>query len=186
MELTVQEAARILGKSERQVRYLIRTSKLPASKRDGQWRISRGDLPSRPGQERAQQLKAERATEVAAVVLGLGEHSRSKKTWTIDRLHAVRQGQPLYHKCIDQLGAEHEATRKLRAALMLISCGFFEYDAKRKVARYSAARDCLSRAVMVLLLDSKTWDELLGPLQTDLLPTLGGLIRRAQRPRTKR
>ena len=186
MELTVQDAARILGKSERQVRYLIQTGRLPANKKDGQWKISRDDLPRSPGQQRAHQQKAERASEVAAAVLALGDYEGRKKSWTVDQLHAVRHGEPLYRTCLDQLGPEHEATQRLRAALMLISCGFFEYDTASKVARYSAARDCASRAVMALLLDTEPRQELLGPMQKDLLPALGGLIRRVQRPRSRR
>ena len=66
MELTVRDAARILGKSERQVRYLIQTGRLSANKRDGQWKISRDDLPRSKGQQRAERHKAERASDVAA------------------------------------------------------------------------------------------------------------------------
>jgi excisionase family DNA binding protein len=187
MELTVQDAARILGKSERQVRYLIQTGRLTATKHDGQWKISRGDLPRSPGQERADQRKTERATEIASAVLDFGDSKGSKsKSWTVDQLHAVRQGEPLYRDCVEQLGTDHEATRRLRAALMLIGCGFFEYDAARKAARYSAARDCVSRAVMTLLLDTEPRQDLLGRMQKDLLPPLGGLIRSAQRPRRRR
>jgi excisionase family DNA binding protein len=188
MELTVQDAARILGKSERQVRYLIQTGRLPATKREGQWKISRSDLPRSPGQERAEQSKTGRADEVAAAVLDLGHGSEGSKnkSWTVDRLHAVRHGEPLYRDCVEQLGTEHEATRRLRAALMLIGCGFFEYDAARKAARYSAARDCVSRAVIALLLDTEPRQDLLGRMQKDLLPPIGGLIRSAQRPRRRR
>ena len=45
MELSLSEVATVLGKSERQVRYLIKTERLKASKQGGRWSIHSEDLP---------------------------------------------------------------------------------------------------------------------------------------------
>ena len=47
MQLTLSEAAAVLGKSERQVRYLISQGKLGASKSAGRWVIDSGKLKAR-------------------------------------------------------------------------------------------------------------------------------------------
>ncbi len=41
MDLLLSEAARLLDKSESQVRYMIKSGRLKASKVDGRWRIQR-------------------------------------------------------------------------------------------------------------------------------------------------
>ena len=49
MQLSIQQAAERLGKSVRQVRYLIQTGSLPAHKSGGRWLIAVADLPHRVG-----------------------------------------------------------------------------------------------------------------------------------------
>jgi len=70
MNLSLAEAARLLGKSERQLRYLLKHERMPGRKENGHWVVRREDLPLTPGQERAQAAKKERAFEVAREVLG--------------------------------------------------------------------------------------------------------------------
>ncbi len=53
MDLLLSEAARLLDKSESQVRYMIKSGRLAARKVDGRWRIRREDLPRTAGQLRA-------------------------------------------------------------------------------------------------------------------------------------
>ncbi|MBU0755808.1 MAG: helix-turn-helix domain-containing protein, partial [Planctomycetes bacterium] len=45
MNLTLKEAATLLGRSPRQLRYMIRAGKITALKKDGYWRIESTDLP---------------------------------------------------------------------------------------------------------------------------------------------
>ena len=52
MQLTIDEAAARLGKSARQIRYLIQNDGLPAKKIAGRWVIQADDLPlSEPQRE---------------------------------------------------------------------------------------------------------------------------------------
>jgi len=48
MQLSLEQAAERLGKSVRQVRYLIQTGALRANKTGGRWLIDAADLPLRP------------------------------------------------------------------------------------------------------------------------------------------
>ncbi len=42
MKLSLAETATVLGKSQRQVRYMIQNGKLEAAKRGGRWQIESG------------------------------------------------------------------------------------------------------------------------------------------------
>ncbi len=57
MLLTLEQAAEMLGKTRRQVGYLIKTGKLKATKVGGRWRIESADLPASPRREAARQRK---------------------------------------------------------------------------------------------------------------------------------
>lgn len=53
--LSIPQAARMAGMSDRQIRYMVLTKRLPAHKNDGRWRIAPEDLLkalSPPGQDR--------------------------------------------------------------------------------------------------------------------------------------
>ena len=45
MQLTLEQAATRLGKSLRQVRYMIKSQRLPAQKVGGRWMVDSADLP---------------------------------------------------------------------------------------------------------------------------------------------
>ena len=60
MQLTIQQAARRLGKSERQVRYMLQQGKLAAEKQGGVWMIDSATLPASGGQQRSAERKQQR------------------------------------------------------------------------------------------------------------------------------
>ncbi|HRC85320.1 MAG TPA: helix-turn-helix domain-containing protein [Thermoanaerobaculia bacterium] len=53
MNLSLSEAATALGKSERQVRYLIAQGHLPATKQGGRWQVDSSELPLSEGRRQA-------------------------------------------------------------------------------------------------------------------------------------
>ena len=63
MKLSLAEAATRLGKSERQVRFLIQKGQLRAAKVEGRWVLDADDLPAAPAAERAAEVRAEVARE---------------------------------------------------------------------------------------------------------------------------
>jgi excisionase family DNA binding protein len=182
MELSLAEAARLLGKSERQVRYLIKTGDLAARKRDGHWRIQREDLPISDRQEAAAQHKAERAARLALEVLQAREgQPGSPRRYSVRELRAYQEGAPLYRELVGATGPDHPAAALLREALMLLACGCHEFQAREKAAFYSRAREQASRAVMTLLLeDTESCRGLVDRFEVTLLPAIGGLIRQAE------
>lgn len=116
MELTLTEAAAQLGKTPRQVRYLIKKGQLQARKRGGVWIIessalsgsdTRSDAQVEAGVRKQQQL---RATVEEALDL---DEPRRKKRYSFKQLRATKIAIPLYHELVASLGAEHPAARSL-------------------------------------------------------------------------
>jgi len=181
MDLSLTEAARLLGKSDRQIRYLIRGGELPARKEGGRWILRREDLPLSPKQERASEQKRERAARLAEEILR-PESGAAKKKYSIRDLRAYREGSAIYRELAAGAGADHAAAVLLRESLMLLACGYHEFQAETKADFYSRARQEASRATMALLLDDEdAHREKIERLETGFLPALGGLVHQAEK-----
>jgi len=181
MELSLTEAARLLGKSERQMRYLIQEARIPGRKVHGHWVIRREDLPLSEGQVQAARQKTERAARLAEEILR-PEEEGSPKSHSIRQLRAYQVGAPLYRDLVEKTGADHPATGLMREALMLLACGYHEFESHGKAEHYGRARQQASRAVMALLIeDEESHRGLVERLETSFLPALGGLIHQAER-----
>ncbi len=182
MDLLLSEAARLLDKSESQVRYMIKSGRLPARKVDGRWRIRRQDLPRTAGQLRAAERKIERAADLAAEVLRPRAARAGKKGLSLRSLRAMEDGAAIYRELASQIGADHPAAEQLHEALLLLSCGYYEYASPAKAAFYGRARQHASRAAGELLLRGDTTHEaFLERLEEKLMPALGGLVNQAER-----
>ncbi len=186
MDLSLTETARLLGKSDRQVRYLIRNGKLTARKESGRWLVRREDLQLSAGQERATEHKRERAARLAEEILR-PPAGDPKKKYSICDLRAYREGSAIYLELEAAGGADHAATTLMRESLMLLACGYHEFQAEAKAGFYARARQEASRATMALLLDDEeAHRERVERLETAFLPALGGLIHHAEKRRPGR
>ncbi len=111
MQITIDEAAARLGKSARQVRYLIQNGGLRANKVNGRWLIEADDLPlSEP--QRAALGRQERALR-GAVERGLGLDEEKRRRYSVRDLKAFELALPLHRRSEALLGADHPATRRL-------------------------------------------------------------------------
>ncbi len=157
MDLSLAEAARLLGKSERQVRYLIHSGKIPSRKKGRRVVIRRKDLPLGEGQQRAAEQKTERAARLADEILrpeGSGA-KKAKAKYSIRGLRAFQEGATIYRQLTAAAGADHAATTGMRESLMLLACGYPEFQAATKADFYARARQEASRVTMALLLDDE-------------------------------
>ena len=180
MQLSLQQAAVRLGKSVRQVRYLIQTGTLSAQKSGGRWLIDAASLPfSEP--QKAAVARRDRALR-SAVETGLGLDEAAPERYSVHDLKAFQIGLPLFRQSTERLGAEHPASAALRATLVLLAQGCHRFGYGDKAESYRAARDAASLAVCELILAGQ--DEtvpLVRAVEQDLMAAFSGLLRRLER-----
>lgn len=186
MELTLEEAATRLGKSPRQVRYMIRHKRISARKAAGRWLVDVDALPRSPGQMEAARRKEAALRAAVDEALSLPE-PRSGARYSLRNLKAFQIGLPLYERATAELGAEHVAALQLRAALGQLARGCHRFEPQHKAEAYRAAREHASVAVCELLLcRGERPDALAATVEVELLTAIAGLLRRADRGRPER
>ncbi len=180
MQLTIDQAANRVGKSARQIRYLIKSGRLPASKIGGRWMINATDLPlSEP--QRATIERRERALR-SAVDEGLGLDSERPPRFSVRDLKAFQIALPLERQAAALLGPEHPATQALRHTLELLAQGCHRFDNNAKAESYRAARDSASLAVCELVItDQAEAEPLIQGIEQDLMAAFAGLLQRLAR-----
>jgi excisionase family DNA binding protein len=179
MQLSLQEVAQILGKTRRQVLYLIEQGRLPARKIGGRWAIERADLQiDEDIQQRASQKQAQFKAAIEEA-LTPGQNRR----YTLRDLKAVQVAMPIYRELAGRGDGWHKAAEHLRHCLDQLALGCHRYDRQEKTAAYRAARDAASLAAMELLLhhSEDPEDPLLAAIEQELMPAFAGLLRRSER-----
>jgi hypothetical protein len=187
MELSLEEAATKLGKSVRQVRYLVKLGKLPSRKVAGRWLVTifatAAPLPDEDAAVPSPRRMAQQRKQAAlrAAVEDALDLPPPQRRYSLRDLKAFQVGQPLYQEALTLLGADHGACRALRQALELLSRGCHRFDSADKAEAYRAARDAASQAVCeLLLLPASGSDALVDGIEQDLMAALAGLLRRLQ------
>jgi excisionase family DNA binding protein len=153
MLLTLVQAAELLGQSRRQIRYLIKTGRLPAVKVGGHWRIDSERLPRSPGQRAAAERKQQHLVEVVEEALSLPSAS-DRKRYSVRDLRAFQIGAAIYRDAAARLAADHPAIQSLRQALEHVALGCHRFRQEDKVSEYQTARDHASRAACTLAIDA--------------------------------
>jgi excisionase family DNA binding protein len=180
MKLSLSQAAEQLGKTRRQVRYMIQQGTLPAHKDGGRWVVDSEALPLDAPQRAARARRDDRLREAADHALG----PRPTTRWGLRDLKAIAVGVPLYRRCLDLLGEDALPARELRAGLDLLAIGAHRYAAADKREAYGAARDAAARAAMALLLSpAEGAESLLDEIERELMPAIAGALRRTERRR---
>ena len=194
MLLTIQQAADTLGKTARQVRYLIQQGKLDASKLGGQWLIDSGQLPRSSKQQRAAERKQRMLADAVEDALELPPAS-ARRRYSVRDLRAFKIAAPLFADVAAALGEDHVVARELRLSLDALASGCHRYDSPDKASAYRTARDHASRAACELALmaqnqgpsetedDKSPAERWLDCIEQELMAAMAGLLRRLQRPR---
>ncbi len=180
MQLSLAQAAQLLGKSPRQVRYLIRTRRLAAKKEGGRWIIERDDLPLTAAQRRALERKRNELADVVETALG-PRLETGKRRYSVREMAAFQKGREAYRACRDALGADHCSTSALESSLVSVSRGCHRFLDGQKVDAYRDAREEAARAVaLALLSEDEKADAVADLIEHELLPAVAGLIRRSE------
>jgi excisionase family DNA binding protein len=180
--LTIDQAAARLGKTARQVRYLIQSQRLPARKVGGRWVVESGDLPLSAGQRQAVARKERQLRAAVEEGLGLLDGNERAPRYSIRDLKAFQVALPIYRQANDHLGAEHPVTEALHQVLEYLSLGCHRFEHRQKAEAYRQARDAASLAVCELILcGAAEADAMIQALEQDLMATFAGLLRRVER-----
>lgn len=193
MKISLSEAAIALGKSERQVRYLIKTHRLEAHKEHGRWSIDTSDLPLTEVQRNAMSDRIQAAREAFDKGLEPAEKASGQKNkrqhYSVTDFKAFHSGESLYHDLRKELGPEDPACVHLFDALTLLTKGCHAFQPVDKAARFTEAREFAACAVTHLLLDG---DEDNGQrrsfaerIEQELIPKLASLVA-SQEKRSRR
>jgi hypothetical protein len=181
MKITLTETATRLGRSERQVLYMIRQGKLPAEKLAGRWFIDTDDLPLSENQRRIRERKQQRLKETVEQALDLDGDS-SKARYSVQALKAFQIALPIYQKVCSDLGENHAAVPALHRLLEQLCRGCHRYAHADKSECYRAARDEASTALCELMLtQTGAAGEVATTLEQELMPAFAGLLRQYDR-----
>jgi excisionase family DNA binding protein len=182
MALSIKEAATILGKTRRQVAYMIEQGELPAKKSGGRWVIERADLSvDAQRQQRVSRKQAEfKAVIEEAVIPGT-------QRYTLRDLKAVQLAIPVYRQLVERGAGYEAAALHMRECLDQLAVGCHRYDRQEKTLAYRAARDAASLAAIDLILSqgADASEPLLDAIEQELMPAMAGLLRRSERARAR-
>jgi hypothetical protein len=188
MQLSLSQAAALLGKSERQVRYLISQGKLSAGKSSGRWAVDSRTLKGHKAESPAATPSVTNKPNVDRRLREAAETPPAHR-YSVRDLRAFQAAEPVYREVRAQLGNQDTVTLRLRRALDLLARGCHTYQSQRKVELYEDAREQVAGAVMDLLLDGTEQDKertaFADRLESTLLPQLAGLIRSSEQRRRR-
>ena len=184
MELTLHEAAAKLGKSERQIRYMIQTGRISARKVKGKWLIETDSADAASPQKQAiQTRRLEGVRQTVEETLGLPEKP-ARPGYSVRDLKAFQTARSIHADIQAELGADHAASLELRRALYALTRGCHQFRREAKHSEYSEARRAACDAVTTLLLVGQPQTDALGQrIETELLRAIGGLLRRYEKRR---
>ncbi len=192
MKLSIAETATVLGKSQRQIRYMIKTGELRAAKAGQRWRIDSADLPISEAErqalvERSQVARSafEKGLEpvVKAALSAPGDAvagEERKRSYSVTDLRAFQAGEEIYREARRDLGTEEPAVLHLFEALSLLSRGCHCFHPKEKAGRFTEARELAATAVAALLLHDGGEEgrrrSLAQRIEQEMIPKVAGLV----------
>lgn len=198
MDISLREAATIIGRKPRTLRAQLARGEIPGNKRNGRWFIAYQDLPLNEMQRRRLQVQVQEIREAVEQALPsrLTKERNSRKRSLAD-LDTFNIGRELLLTMRSQLANTslpieilQKAICDVEYALTQISQGHHAFDPKEKLEKFQYGRNALSRAACHLLLHSGSsikppvldW---VVRIEGELLSSLAGLIRWAE-TRSKR
>ena len=193
MDLSLTDAATLLGRSPRQLRYLIQQGKLVARKSGGRWVVASSNLPMTGAQRQAVAARASElrvATETSLVLeqpiaAEVSEPSTRPASSLLD-LRAFREGAPLYRRLRATHGADDPATIHLGRSLEHLAQGCHGGRQTARVTAYGEARREAAAALVALAVggaeDDPARASFLEALEQGYLSSVAELIRGAEQP----
>jgi hypothetical protein len=182
VDLSLAEAARMLGSSERQLRYMIKTGRVKAKKHEGRWLIDSSKLPMSEGQLRMREQKAAELAQTVHEALGPHLKPPGRKLYSVRDVLAFGHVLTASRTAREKLGESNAAADALERAAVSLACGCHRFHPREKTDGFRDAREQVCAAVARLYLaGGAAAEELALGLERDVLPLLAGLLRRLER-----
>lgn len=178
MDISIREAATRLGKSTRQVRYMLQNGDIAGRKESGRWLVDSAALPRSVAQQEPDRRRKRNIR--AAVNKGLGaEDEPGTARYSLFDLKAVQIANALRLQSIEQFGPEHPVARALEDTLDRLIRGCHRYSYADKAVAYRAAREAACSALTALVVSGDDAAlALIVAIEQELLAALAGLLRR--------
>jgi len=192
MDLSIKDAATALGRSPRQIRYMISTGKITAVKQNGFWIIKSEDLPlndeqrerirSRISDVRHALDEALEPVEKAATPPDKKAKSEGKegKHYSVTDFQAFQAGERIYRDMVEALGKDDEACHHLFGALSSVTQGCHAFHPGDKCGKLTTAREAAALSVTCLLLHGKSGEKerraFAVRIEQDLIPRIARLL----------
>ncbi len=182
MKLSIDEAAIRLGKTRRQVQYLIQTDRLKAEKVDNRWYIEASELPPSPGQQQARERKARRLRAAVDEALEVPTTGKQAERYSVRDLKAFQIASDIYRQTCAHIGPDHPASLSIWQCILELGRGCHRYRNEEKSSAYGTARDHASESVCHLLFhEHEQCPTQAQRIEQDLMPAIAGLMRRVDR-----
>ncbi len=198
MELSLREAATLIGRSSRTLRAQLSRGEIVGTKRNGHWTVDRHALPMTDSQRLALQSRADAVRDAveSALPSRLAERPGQRRKSVAD-LDAFRHAKEAWIALRQGVPGEELSPSILRAGRLLErgllslaeATHAFDVPSKRRVLR--RARSLISRAVGHLLLSMPSIPpeplrSIVVRIETEVLPAIGGLLRWTERLERRR
>lgn len=186
MEITIREAAPLLGRSTRAVRARIARGELPARLDGRVWRIDLDHLPMTAAQRASLQRRADEVRRaVDSSLPSRSARDRERRARSALDLEPFALLRELCRECAKDGAPQPLAAvaRELRAALSCLAIAAHEFEAQARQQALRAARRFLARVCASLLLEDHEEGASVAVTMTEtrILPPIGGLLRWTER-----
>jgi len=186
VDISLREAAVVLGQSERQVRYAIKQGRIKATLRAGRWVVDRDSLQRGTEQREHRQRQLDGLRASVEATLGLTEDAATHRRWSVRDLKAFQTAVPLLRGVsgLPTSAGSDAAAAALKRTVQALTRGTHEFYRERKQTAYAEARVACCDAVSELLVaGGQAAEALADRIEAELLPAIGGLLRRSERRR---
>lgn len=194
MTITISEAATLLGKSKRQIRYMIQQGKLKAEKAGKEWLINREHLPLSEAQLKSLERKAQQVRSVIDDAIGkpadgiVRDAREARKKYALATQSCFKLTKQAYGLAKQLFGGEHQNTQKLHTVIELVTKGWFSFIPAARLRFLRYARELICEVLTDTLLIENPSNEhtaFAELLEFDIIVSLSGLIRSSEK-RNKR
>ncbi len=184
MLLTLDQAAAKLGKTRRQVQYMIRGERLRAEKVGNRWLIDEADLPYSGSQQKVQARKQRKFRAAIEDALDVDPKGNQTTRYSVLDMKAFQISQEIFKQVHESLGKDEQAAASMWQCLLELSLGCHRFDQHEKIIAYGNARDHASEALCHLIFrDHDRSSTYAHRIEQDLMPAIAGLLRRLDNAR---